>query len=335
MQDSQDWSASPADVARTQAKPDTFISGDVSSGVKAQSDTEKQSGVDAKGAASRKRPTSARKVAANRRNARRSTGPKTERGKSNSRRNALRHGLFARHVVITTGVAREDRKRFVDLFEHLVDDLKPVGKNEELLVEQMALCYWQLARVLRYENGEIRQNYDRRFSVYRDPNEPILSIRWAIKWELTKVKEELKTTGRISAPTNERIVAFTESSSENELDANQALSIAIDLRLLKGEWEKLWKKCSVAGEGVLPKSLRQELLRDLDESLDHNDQMKRCALRKCKHHWDTFDSVSIMPSDVVMNRILRVRTACERRLDRLQKNLLDLQGRRLTKQRKK
>jgi hypothetical protein len=37
--------------------------------------------------------TSAKKIAANRQNARKSTGPRTERGKSQVRRNALRHGL--------------------------------------------------------------------------------------------------------------------------------------------------------------------------------------------------------------------------------------------------
>jgi hypothetical protein len=37
--------------------------------------------------------TSAKKIAANRQNARKSTGPRTERGKSQVRRNPLRHGL--------------------------------------------------------------------------------------------------------------------------------------------------------------------------------------------------------------------------------------------------
>ena len=37
--------------------------------------------------------TSARQIAANRRNARRSTGPRSSRGKSRSARNAVKHGL--------------------------------------------------------------------------------------------------------------------------------------------------------------------------------------------------------------------------------------------------
>ena len=41
-----------------------------------------------------------RKIEANRKNAKRSTGPRTERGKSIAKFNAVTLGLFAKHVVI-------------------------------------------------------------------------------------------------------------------------------------------------------------------------------------------------------------------------------------------
>ena len=40
------------------------------------------------------------KIEANRRNAKHSTGPRTERGKRNSKFNAVTLGLFAKHVTI-------------------------------------------------------------------------------------------------------------------------------------------------------------------------------------------------------------------------------------------
>ena len=43
--------------------------------------------------------TSYRQIEANRRNALRSTGPRTEAGKLQSRRNAVRHGLMAETVI--------------------------------------------------------------------------------------------------------------------------------------------------------------------------------------------------------------------------------------------
>jgi hypothetical protein len=45
-----------------------------------------------------KDPISERKLRANRANAKRSTGPKTEAGKATSRRNALKHGILSRSV---------------------------------------------------------------------------------------------------------------------------------------------------------------------------------------------------------------------------------------------
>jgi hypothetical protein len=55
--------------------------------------------------------TSYRQIEANRRNARKSTGPQTEAGKQSSRRNAVRHGLTAATVISALEDA-EDYKAF-------------------------------------------------------------------------------------------------------------------------------------------------------------------------------------------------------------------------------
>jgi hypothetical protein len=109
---------------------------------------------------SRKRPASERTIQANRRNALRSTGPKTERGKRTVARNALKHGILAREVVITTGDGEESLEEFHDLVEQLCEDYKPVGIVEESWVQTIATCWWRKARVIRAENGEIRKRLD-------------------------------------------------------------------------------------------------------------------------------------------------------------------------------
>jgi len=48
----------------------------------------------------KERMTSNRKAEANRRNARKSTGPKTPEGKAAVRLNALKHGLLSREVLL-------------------------------------------------------------------------------------------------------------------------------------------------------------------------------------------------------------------------------------------
>jgi len=55
--------------------------------------------------------TSIRQISANRRNVRKSAGPRTEEGKQRSRCDAVRHGLTAETVIGALGAA-EDYKAF-------------------------------------------------------------------------------------------------------------------------------------------------------------------------------------------------------------------------------
>ncbi|HXZ31003.1 MAG TPA: hypothetical protein VEH30_01865 [Terriglobales bacterium] len=107
-----------------------------------------------------KPPLSERRIQANRRNALRSTGPRTARGKRTVARNALKHGLLAREAVITAGDGEEDTREFHALVEKLHQCYQPVGVIEEMLVQTIATCWWRKARVIRAENGEIRKQLD-------------------------------------------------------------------------------------------------------------------------------------------------------------------------------
>jgi hypothetical protein len=107
-----------------------------------------------------KRPASERRIQANRRNATRSTGPKTERGKRTVAGNAIKHGLLAREVVITAGDGKESWEEFHALVGQIYDYYKPIGVIEESLVQTIATCWWRKARVIRAENGEIRKRLD-------------------------------------------------------------------------------------------------------------------------------------------------------------------------------
>src|ERR1035438_2689627 len=108
----------------------------------------------------RKRPASERKIQANRQNALRSTGPKTERGKRTVSCNAIKHGFLAREVVITAGDGEEGLEEFHDLVEQFCEYYEPVVVVEESLVQTIATCWWRKARVIRAENGEIRMRLD-------------------------------------------------------------------------------------------------------------------------------------------------------------------------------
>jgi hypothetical protein len=103
--------------------------------------------------------SSPRKIAANRRNSRRSTGPKTKEGKSHSRWNSHKHGILANALLVTDGPGAENVAEFYELLDGLRHDYKPKGKAEQLSVEEIAICEWKKIRAYRCEAGLIRRGF--------------------------------------------------------------------------------------------------------------------------------------------------------------------------------
>jgi len=94
---------------------------------------------------------SERQLAANRRNALRSTGPKSPEGKAVSARNALKHGILSKAVIPPALEKYESREEYDGLIASFIDSLAPEGAVEEMLVERIATSYWRLGRLLRAE----------------------------------------------------------------------------------------------------------------------------------------------------------------------------------------
>ncbi len=94
--------------------------------------------------------TSTNRLAANRRNAQRSTGPRSERGKARSSRNALRHGLCARRVVL---LPCEDPKDLKEFRASLMASLAPCGAVQELWAQRIVANAWRLRRASSIESG--------------------------------------------------------------------------------------------------------------------------------------------------------------------------------------
>ena len=93
--------------------------------------------------------TTQKQIATNRRNAVKSTGPKSNAGKTASKFNATTHGLSAERVVIRG----EDPEEFDELRRQLVAELGPTGRQETDLVDRIAICSWRLRRLYAVEAG--------------------------------------------------------------------------------------------------------------------------------------------------------------------------------------
>src|SRR5215204_5693864 len=92
---------------------------------------------------------SKKQIQANRRNALKSTGPKTPEGKALARLNATKHGLLSQEVLLPG----EDEDALKELAERLRAELQPVGEMESLQVERIINAVWRLRRLSRVEAG--------------------------------------------------------------------------------------------------------------------------------------------------------------------------------------
>ena len=82
-------------------------------------------------------------------NGARSRGPKTPGGKARSAKNATRHGLLAKTVVLPD----ESEESFEKLLQFHIDRFGPLDDIEFGLVEEMASSYWRMRRAWGIENG--------------------------------------------------------------------------------------------------------------------------------------------------------------------------------------
>jgi hypothetical protein len=97
--------------------------------------------------------SSEKQIAANRANARQSTGPHTGAGKARSRTNAWKHGLTAEKVVIPG----EDVQQLKAIRRELWEEYQPLPGMESLLVERLEHYEWRMRRALMLETALLEE----------------------------------------------------------------------------------------------------------------------------------------------------------------------------------
>jgi len=128
----------------------------------------------------RKHTVTDKQLAANRANAKKSTGPSTPEGKAAVRYNALKHGILARAVIPEPLAAYDSQDDFDGLLRDLAETFAPTDRVQEMLVQQVAITYWRLARLYRVEGAEIARR--------RDSTQSDLENRDRIAWLFAKGK---------------------------------------------------------------------------------------------------------------------------------------------------
>lgn len=97
-----------------------------------------------------RRPPSPAQLAANRANARKSTGPRTAEGKAHSAQNARKHGFTASTFAV---VRLEELGAIACLREDLIACYQPANSQELFAIERIAIAQHVLLRAARLESG--------------------------------------------------------------------------------------------------------------------------------------------------------------------------------------
>lgn len=91
--------------------------------------------------------SSLRKLASNRRNSLKSTGPRTVQGKNRSRFNALSSRIYAATLLLPG----ENHQEYEARRQEIIDALTPCGELEEFHANQIVADMWRLSRLQRGE----------------------------------------------------------------------------------------------------------------------------------------------------------------------------------------
>lgn len=92
--------------------------------------------------------TTQKQIDANRFNAQRSTGPKTDEGKAIAAQNPLKHGVFSKQILVNG----ESKKDFEALKMEFYEQFQPQGFLECLFCERAVAAAWRLSRVTQMES---------------------------------------------------------------------------------------------------------------------------------------------------------------------------------------
>jgi hypothetical protein len=284
-----------------------------------------------------KKTTSLAKIGANKKNAQKSTGPKTDEGKIAVRMNALKHGLLSKELIIQQGDGKEDENEYTVLLQDLCCDLSPEGSIEQMLVERIAACYWRLRRSAKFEVGVLRDKLDRANSKYK----PFITIdgekvnlltefdrlikeeKECIKWSKRRIKL-LKHGLALDREPEDECPVFLMIYYENLISLKYITDEVNDPDLDIAKFDEDEMTLEEMREFLLKKGWSDETLREsfIDQDLELINDSKKLLekLERMKRNADLKASRLIqsksLPDAPEMDRILRYETAIERQLYR-------------------
>jgi hypothetical protein len=246
-----------------------------------------------------------KKLAANRLNAKRSTGPRTQRGTNASKFNAVKTGLFAKHIVIPVIDGEDSTEQFLGLLADLQGEFQPEGPAEDFYVAEMARSMWRLRRASLCEKGSVRNVA--MWQQKRPPNGVEKSER--IRRELSiveKAREEYMNTRTLSPESYQTLLPLLKDTYQVDLQQRNLARVEPPPKpmiddLFGNSLE--WQSQVLQGVSSLLMSIGGEIVED-------------------------YYAGHALPPEAAMNQILRYENAAQKKFDWALQRLLESQQRR-------
>ena len=273
------------------------------------------------------------RLAANRANAQKSTGPKTPEGRAASKMNAVKHGILSKEVLVQSIHRKENEDELTALHERFMNELAPAGPAEEMLVDQIVSTHWRLRRLLAVESGAIATSIDEGVQARMQQENPRLPATKATIWGEDPLRHLAQSAMGFASQQHylEKVRVAVEEAGE----LNEAILKRLDNPLIHHFLElpeHLQDLCLKLPENLPPAEVASYREEAKAKVLDYLDGRSRSAAFLQKRHEEqeritalSQQSADALPKPETLDRIIRYESMLNRQLFRAMKQLRTLQ----------
>ena len=261
-----------------------------------------------------------KQLAANRRNAQNSTGPRTAQGREVSKMNAMKHGILSRQVLVSGQYYQEDRKEFEALHRRFWEQLQPEGPLEEMLMDQIVTAHWRLRRALIAESGAIALNVDKGPRKRSRGTQPVIQwMRWRALGDPVSAMENSSMGCAILLDWMKELRASVEQAGRLTAEAVQKLAARLGTtpEPLTQSLDKLRLRLEEVPETPgASERRRDEALAFLDRQINSLNFARQRCVEAEEHDADSRQAAAVLPDADMLDKILRYETKLERQMFR-------------------
>ncbi len=277
-----------------------------------------------------KTTTSQKQLEANRRNARKSTGPRTAEGRAVSRMNAVRHGILSTQVVVRGTLVRESVREFKALHEQFRKALQPEGAVEEMLVDEIVTAHWRKRRALQAEAGEILLHVEGESRKRQRGRSPKLQcMLWGAGGSAEWTMQQTSSGAGVLASMARQARARVEQDgcvTEEAVAMGKVFGEDTGVSLALARWMQTCRELPEGPEGEAARTAQQaEVLKELKGIEQGYEMHKRI---EADYEWNreqAHQAADVLPKAETLEKIMRYETKLERQIYRAMAQLERLQ----------